>query len=775
MLVGTTCPDTGSALSDPADQGRLLSALNALRVFRPAYASAVNAVFTRSKSAEDTLASQVRTDADYYSYLVAEGFAAFGYDESATFNALDNYPDGGAFLPIYGQSLPKINTLSEPLAHAILEREYLVHSPSARFLDFANRVYLAQSGRFSSTALLTAWTEGGYPNPPYIYQWIIIWGQTWKLSDATGVTTYNVQPFAYAKVALSYLAIYGENSYTLALANAAKQLTSSQGFGEASFETGASAITAWGNQNGFYSDKTNEFVLAAAVRALSQPTTTGTTTSSTTTTPPSSGYAIGNMAADVFSAPANNVWFVLPDYNGPYHASASKCGGRSPAQLSDYSAGGYILGLLTSPQNQILDTNGGKISQTDCGNPVGISGGAALVALAGPGANEVTFYYEQVAQITPVYFLWDGANNLVVRATGQKLTYNTVALSDYFVIQAVSDGVNRKVFIVYGFSWQGTLAAAVFFNSYVYPKLSQYAGSWYVYQWSDAGSGSSANSFPDTGDVFNLVASSTGSAPSQTPPSGPTGGTALSGFASIEVNVFRAAANSVFFGLPDYSGPYHTPASKCGSVAAAALSDYSAGGYLLSGLSNPQNQILDTSSLASSNPCGQFLGAGSTLVLLAGPGVNTFVSYYEKGIAVSPVYFLWDGSRNSFVVRATGAKYTVPPQGSGNTVAGNDLFLLETFVDQGRRVYVIYGFSWQGTLAAAVFIDSVVRSNLSQFTNTWYIYEWKDAASGSSANSFPDPGDLFNLQASSGISPAPAILAPNSSAWLIAREASTSS
>ena len=196
--------------------------------------------------------------------------------------------------------------------------------------------------------------------------------------------------------------------------------------------------------------------------------------------------------------------------------------------------------------------------------------------------------------------------------------------------------------------------------------------------------------------------------------------------------VVSAAAGSVWFVLPDYVGiPYHSPVAKCGGVDPAQLSDYSAGGYVIGLLSNPQNQILDTSSSISTSTCGSPTGLTGTIVTLAGPGVNTVVYYYEAVAARTPVYYLWDGSKHNFVVRATGQRYSVP---GGNTAPGNDLFLIESFVDsQGRHVFVLYGFSWQGTLAAATFLNAYMRSNFSQFTNSWYIYQWKDASSGASA------------------------------------------
>ena len=99
--------------------------------------------------------------------------------------------------------------------------------------------------------------------------------------------------------------------------------------------------------------------------------------------------------------------------------------------------------------------------------------------------------------------------------------------------------------------------------------------------------------FPDPGDVYTFVASS-GSAPSFTAPNNPPSGTAYSGFAGIGKDVFGASQYAVYFVLPDYTGPYHTSSQKCGGRNAASLSDYSAGGYILSADSNVQNEVLDT-------------------------------------------------------------------------------------------------------------------------------------------------------------------------------------
>jgi hypothetical protein len=74
----------------------------------------------------------------------------------------------------------------------------------------------------------------------------------------------------YTKVAFAYTALFGENAYTMSLFNVASKLSHSRyGFGEAAFENGESAISLWGsNLEGFYSDSTNQIILAAARYAL---------------------------------------------------------------------------------------------------------------------------------------------------------------------------------------------------------------------------------------------------------------------------------------------------------------------------------------------------------------------------------------------------------------------------------------------------------------------------------------------------------------------------
>jgi small nuclear ribonucleoprotein (snRNP)-like protein len=69
---------------------------------------------------------------------------------------------------------------------------------------------------------------------------------------------------------------------------------------------------------------------------------------------------------------------------------------------------------------------------------------------------------------------------------------------------------------------------------------------------------------------------------------------------------------------------------------------------------------------------------------------------------------------------------------------------MDTFKDAaGRTVFIIYGRAWIGTLAGYEYLVNFVLKNSSSYTKSWYVYNWQDATSGVSANSIPDPGDMY--------------------------------
>lgn len=249
--------------TDVSDSGRLLYALDILRKYDPSFSQQVLQVFQRCKSAYDVLSARIDQRPNYYGVLEAVGFSAFGYNKAKIMNVFENWQ--GGFVDVEGQMLPRTQTATEPTLQGILELGL-----GGKFLEYAKRIYEAQKARWERTGLLSGWSEGCHPAYEYIYQWILTdSGERWIIAKHDG-TKLNTDPLMFTKVAFAYLAVFGENSYTRSLFNAAGKLSSSRyGYGEATFENGESAISLWGgNVEGFYSDSTNEIILAAARYAL---------------------------------------------------------------------------------------------------------------------------------------------------------------------------------------------------------------------------------------------------------------------------------------------------------------------------------------------------------------------------------------------------------------------------------------------------------------------------------------------------------------------------
>jgi hypothetical protein len=218
---------------------------------------------------------------------------------------------------------------------------------------------------------------------------------------------------------------------------------------------------------------------------------------------------IGQISSDVTNAPMNAVYFVLGDYTDPIyaeHTSAPKCNGVKAAAPQDSHSAGYIYELTANNESLILDTNPNYVSQSTCGQPLFT---ATIYATGGPGVNELVKYYESTGQ-TPIYYQWDGTrSNFINRANGTTIASRPNSgngKSDYFVIEAFTDGQGNGVYIAYGFSWRGTAAANYYVAHYVVRNPDAYNASWYVFRWDDAPSGASANYLPDDADSYTAVA-----------------------------------------------------------------------------------------------------------------------------------------------------------------------------------------------------------------------------------------------------------------------------
>jgi hypothetical protein len=245
--------------TDVSDSGRLLYALDILRKHDPSFTGQVQQVFQKCKTAYDAMSRRIDERLNYYGVLEAVGFNAFGYDKSYVASVFENWR--GSLVVVEDQMLPLTQTATEPTLHGILDLGL-----SGKFLEYTRRVYEAQKARSARTGRLSGWSEGCHPVHEYVYEWVLTdKGEAWAIAKHDD-TRLNIDPLMYSKVAFGYFAIFGANSYTLALLNAANQLYNDRfGFGEATFENGQSALSLWGdNIQGFYSDSTNQIILAAA-------------------------------------------------------------------------------------------------------------------------------------------------------------------------------------------------------------------------------------------------------------------------------------------------------------------------------------------------------------------------------------------------------------------------------------------------------------------------------------------------------------------------------
>jgi len=207
---------------------------------------------------------------------------------------------------------------------------------------------------------------------------------------------------------------------------------------------------------------------------------------------------LASFATDVVQADANSVYFIFPD-NDPSH---SKPPGVSPAWLSDWTAIGFLYGMCNNmPQNTAPDTRA-NLFNSQTGAPLITA--SRLVLFGGPLVSAPVHYYE-ANRLAPLYFQNDGGVWYWYRADGTRLEETGLtpdqmkAGQNMFVVEAFTDNSGNRVFIVYGYGWKGTFAAGLFFKSVIYPDISSYSNSWYVYRWND----SNKDGFVDLGEIVS--------------------------------------------------------------------------------------------------------------------------------------------------------------------------------------------------------------------------------------------------------------------------------
>lgn len=197
-----------------------------------------------------------------------------------------------------------------------------------------------------------------------------------------------------------------------------------------------------------------------------------------------------------------------------------------------------------------------------------------------------------------------------------------------------------------------------------------------------------------------------------------------------------------------------TERGKETEVIYASATDFAALGTMFGMSANTQNIGLDSNGLLCSTTNGEplpsVIASGSGVVMASGPVVHAGVHYYEvhgTGADKAPLYFAYDAT--TFYFRRSGDGANPASIVLSQAGVGTDIFLVEVFVDaNGRTVLILYGFTWLGTLAATTYFKFTIYPSLGTYTQSYYLIQWTDAASGLSQNGMPDLGDTYTPIAS---------------------------
>ena len=182
-----------------------------------------------------------------------------------------------------------------------------------------------------------------------------------------------------------------------------------------------------------------------------------------------------------------------------------------------------------------------------------------------------------------------------------------------------------------------------------------------------------------------------------------------------------AAANSVYFIFPDGNTAHSKPAG----VGYASVTDWTALGFVYGSLTNmPQTIALDTNSAYIDQSTGAPKVSDKIIVLFGGPLVNEVVHYYESN-GIAPLHWAlvggWVSGTEYYVNRLGQAVASMPLSVLGPGT--QDMGLIEAFTDgAGNTVIIFSGFGWHGTFVAGVYFKTVLISQLSTMTDSWYIY-----------------------------------------------------
>jgi hypothetical protein len=203
---------------DIIDTGKLLVALNNLRIYNSSLAPIINSIVLDGRSPYASLVPTVEANANsnsVYAYYCWSGFASFwpeqlGSVPNQVLNNIINSPT----ITTCNVALPDVPITCEPLLMSVFEL------PSNEgLMGLMKEVYDAQVAYAAATGTYAAWSEGSNSIlSEYIYEWIIAPnGSTWQITNGAQNYLQGVYPIIFYKVAFSFLALYN-STYALNMA-----------------------------------------------------------------------------------------------------------------------------------------------------------------------------------------------------------------------------------------------------------------------------------------------------------------------------------------------------------------------------------------------------------------------------------------------------------------------------------------------------------------------------------------------------------------------------
>ncbi len=206
---------------DNIDTGKLLVALNNLRVYNSSFAQRINKIVLHGRSNYSSLVPTVSaTSNSIYDFYCWSGFASFWPNQIGTIpNQIMANIENSTKVTTYNITLPDTAITCEPLLLSIFE----LNNPNPGLMNLMKNVYDAQEAYYEATGSYAAFSEGSSSGNGYVYEWIVSPnGSTWQITNATKFYFDGMSPVIFYKAAFGFLALYN-TTYALNMVIALEQ------------------------------------------------------------------------------------------------------------------------------------------------------------------------------------------------------------------------------------------------------------------------------------------------------------------------------------------------------------------------------------------------------------------------------------------------------------------------------------------------------------------------------------------------------------------------